>query len=100
MPNKKEPMGMLATTTLWFTEKFFEPNSSVVVDTAMEVMAPEQIPIMAVLIYRDMSSWFRSTKNDPDVATINATIEAGLEILDFPLKISNSYFYVRVLVDY
>ena len=74
MPNKKEPMGMLATTTLWFTEKFFVPNSSVVMDTAMEVMAPEQIPIMAVLMYRNMSFWFRSKKNDPDVAAISDTI--------------------------
>lgn len=87
MPNKKEPMGMLATTTLWFTEKFFVPNSSVVVDTAMEVMAPVQIPIMAVLMYRDRSFRFRSRKNDADVGAINATIVAGLEILDFPLKI-------------
>lgn len=77
---------MLATTTLWFTEKFLVPNSSVVVDTEIDVMAPVHTPIMAVLMYKAISVLFNSNKNDPAVGAINAAILAGLEILTLPLK--------------
>jgi len=77
---------MFATTTLWFTEKFFVPNSSVVVEIAVEVIAPVETPITAVLMYRARSVLLRSKKNAHDVGAITATIVAGLEILCFPLK--------------
>jgi hypothetical protein len=46
----KDPIGILATTTLWLTLKFLVPKSSVVVETEMEVIAPVQTPMIAVLM--------------------------------------------------
>lgn len=47
-PNKNDPIGIFDTTILWFTPKFFVPNSSAVVETEMDVIAPVPMPIMAV----------------------------------------------------
>lgn len=60
-----------------------------VVDTATEVIAPQHTPIMAVLKCRARLVLLTSKKNAPTVGAINATIEAGLEIVYLVLDNSN-----------
>jgi len=63
------------------------PNSSVVVETAEEVITPVETPITAVLMYRARLVLLRSKKNAHAVGAITAIIMAGLEIVRFPLKL-------------
>lgn len=80
-------------------ENFFVPNSSVVVDTAREVIAPLHTPMTAVLMLRERLVLLTSKKKAPAVGAINATIAAGLEILYLALDNSNqtqNYNYVHV----
>lgn len=66
---------------MWFTEKFLVPNSSVVMETAIEVIAPVHTPIMAVPMKREKLAGLRSKKKAPPIGATNATINAGLEIV-------------------
>lgn len=50
----KEPIGILATTRLWLMLKFLVPNSSVVVDTEIQVIVPVQIPNSSADVERDV----------------------------------------------
>lgn len=73
-------MGMLVTTTLWFTPKCLIPNNSGVVDTAMHVIAPVHAPITAVLMYNERLLWLSKRKNDPAIGAIKIVIDAVLDI--------------------
>lgn len=61
------------------TLKFFVPNSSEVVETAMEVIAPVHTPITAVLMYKEMVVVLRSMKKAPVIGAISVAIHAVLE---------------------
>ena len=56
----------------------------------MEVIAPVQVPIMAVLIKREVYALLRSKMKAAACGTINTATNAGLEILCL-LKYSNIY---------
>ena len=59
-------------------------------DIAMEEIAPVQVPIMAVLIKREVLALLRSKMKAAASGTINIATNAGLEILCL-LKYSNIY---------
>jgi hypothetical protein len=70
----------LLTTTLWFTPKFLAPNSSLVADTATDVMAPVHVPITAVLRYRKKWLGLRSRRKAPDMGAISDAMDPVLEM--------------------
>lgn len=60
-----------------------------VVDTEMEVIAPQHTPMVAVLMWSARLELLISRKKAPAVGAINATIEAGLDIAYLVLDKSN-----------
>ncbi|KAK9999270.1 hypothetical protein SO802_018873 [Lithocarpus litseifolius] len=74
----------LASDTLLWVPNSIEilcPKQQAVMDTAKEVIAPEHVPVTAVLINREMLSLLRSKKKDIAIGVITAATNAGLEIM-------------------
>lgn len=73
---------MFVTTILWFTAKFLVPNSSGVAETAMDVIAPEHAPIMAVLVYKETAAGLRRRRrNAPAIGAIIVAMNPGLDTM-------------------
>jgi hypothetical protein len=71
---------MLDTRMLWFTPKFLDPNSSLVADTATDVIAPVHVPMMAVLAYRKKLPGLSSRKKAAAMGAIRQAMDAVLDM--------------------
>lgn len=66
---------------LWFTAKFLVPKSSGVAETAMEVIAPVQVPMIAVAMYKKRVVELRRRMKAPAIGAIIVAMNAGLDIV-------------------
>lgn len=64
--------------------QFLGPNSSHVVSALMAFKAPEQVPKIAVLMYK-LLLLSMSMKTAMGMGIIRSTVNAGLGIIDFSL---------------
>lgn len=68
-------------------------------ETAIDVMAPVQRPMMAVLMNMLALAGLSSSKKEPAIATIRTATDAGLDIACFLLNLNQQHNFYREIFD-
>lgn len=86
-PKRNEPIGIFATRMLWFMAKCLKPNNSEVIETANEVIAPADMPMIAVPENRQNFDGLSRRKKEIAIGTIRRAREAVLDTAHFRLPL-------------